>query len=793
MTKDTVLEDLKNLKSKSSDLKWDAITNLRKYLQSNPDDFRSRMIIKSLLPFTKDPDDRIRENVIITLLDAIKDVKSIGSLVTSALSDPSPGIRSLALEWLRNENHLQLKTQAIKALSDPAEVVRKTAMDIIVAHQIEGVESQLLQLLETEKGGLRRSIIYALGKMKTSKAIGALVEIMRNPEYDDWTRNQAGSALEHMGGQELIVPFIENLTDSNDYVRETAAAFIKKSEEEKVTSTVMGSGRIDLIALLQHGTDTTRQNFDNLVSYLTTQMTFIIKDLQTQLLNKDRLSLLELATELQSNVTAVKVLLEKILQINLFPISDDIYFTETGLKRLLTTELENKSSIHISSLQRKEPFNSFTSEKLGEVISSLPNCSQVSKDLFLSEQVFTKISTDFNEFGLLNLSTVSDMIQQTEDLIKKDLIPNLNPSNVGWINSRNEYLTRKYLQNHVKHQIDHYSIISLKKLLSQIGNPKIELPLIREIIEEQAEGKWLENINTFLEITEFQKLEQDSTGVDEARVSHLLEAIDLDFPRFLQSLQKILDVKTYRTRDGQIATLENLHPLLQQHILGKGYISIPNFLKDKKLDKETDTITPIILEYITQEFSGRTSPDGNYFFTEDLIADISKEVDVQTRINFSVLGFKLDIDSEILALIVSQILFVRGFTNTIGEFVTSKGITQEIQGILEFRPEFALQELFDILEITKDKKNESLIREIVSEYKNLILSQDKNVVMTKKAALNKVIGYIKGQTQQTKGLIPWDEIRRETNVPDSDIRSILDSLLQNNLLPGTLQEQGYRP
>lgn len=793
MTKDTVIEDLKNLKSTSSDLKWDAITNLHKYLQSNPDNFRSRMIIKSLLPFIKDPDDKVRENVIITLLDSISDQQKLATLIFSSLSDKNPGIRSLALEWLSNRNHAMLKSQVTKALQDSSEVVRKTAMDIVVAHKIEGVEPQLLQLLATEKGGLRRSIIYALGKLKTSKAIGALVEIMRNPDYDDWTRNQAGSALEHMGGQELIVPFIENLTDSNDYVREAAAAFIKKNEQAKITSTVMSSGRIDLIALLQHGTETTKQNFDEIVSYLKTQMNFAITDLQTQLQSKERISLSELVMELQSSVAAVKVLIEKILLIKLFPISDDIYLTETGLKRLLTAELENKRSIYISSLLKREPFDSLTPIKLEEVISSIPNCYQVTKELFLDNQVFTKISNDFNDSGLLNLSTLSNEIHQSTDLVKKELIPNLNPSSIGWINSRNEYLTQKYLQIHVKHQIEQNSIISLEKFLTQIGNPKIEPSIIKKIIEEQAKGKWLENINCFLEITELKRLEQDSSGIDESRVSHLLKAVGLDFPRFLQSLKKILDVKTYRTSDGQITTLENLHPLLQQHVLGNGFIYIPDFLKKIKLDKEADTIKPIIMDYITQEFSGRTSPDNNYFFTEDLISDVSKEVEVQTRINFSVLGFKLDLDSKILSIIVRQILFVRGFTNTIGEFVTAKGINQEIQGILEFKQEFSLQELLEILEITKDKKNELLIQEIISEDEDLLISQNKKVIMTQKTALNKVIGYIKNPIQQTKKIIPWDEISHETNISNADIRSILDSLLQNNLLPGTLKEQGYRP
>lgn len=793
MSEESVLNDLRSLKLKDTNIKWTAVNNLRKYLKTNPDptNFRFRMIIKSLLPFTKDPEDKIRENVLVTLLEVISETKKVESLVISALSDPNPGIRSLALEWLGNQSHPSLKTQIIKALSDPGEVVRKTAMDLVVAHQIEGVETQLLHLIESESGGLRRAIIYALGKLKTPRAIGTLVEIMRNPDYDDWTRNQAGSALDHMGGQELIVPFIENLSDPNNYVRETAASFLTKNEQE-IVSAVMSSGRIDLIALLQHATDTTKQDFNSIVTNLTTKMAFAIKDLKTRLMAKDKLDLSQLAKDLQSKMVAVKVLTEKILALNLLPLVDDIYLTETGLKRLLTTELEGKYSIHIPTLRKEDPFNLLTSETLEQVISTISKGYKVSPELFLSEDVFTKISSEFENTGFLRPPTIAEEIHQSYDLVRKELIPVLNPSDVGWYNSQNDYMTKKFLQIRIKQQIEKDHVISLRNFLTQIGNPKIELSILKEIVEDQFQGIWLEDINVFLEMMEFQKIKQDTANIDESRVSHLLTPINIDFPRFLQSLKRILDIRTYQTSDGQLISLENLHPQLQQNILGKGYISIPDFLKEMKLDKAASSIKPIIIDYITQEFSGRTSPDSDFFFTEDLISKVTKEIEAQTRINFTVFGFKIDLDPDILALVVKQILFVRGFTNTMGEFVTAEGINQEIQGILEYREEFSLQELLEILEIIKDKKNEAIVRDLISEDSNLLISQDNNVVMTQKEAISKVIYAIKQPAQQVKEMITWEEISRETNISNVGLRTILDSLIQNNLLPGTLVEQGYR-
>ncbi len=792
MSKDSVLDDLKNLKSKNNDLKWTAINHLSKYLQSNPTDFRSRMIIKSLMPFTKDPDDKIRETVLTTLFNTISEPESLEPHIFSALSDKSPGIRSLALEWLSNQKHRALKSQAIKALEDPGEIVRKTALEIVVAHQIEGVEPQLLGLLKTESGGLRRRVIYALGKLKTPQAIGTLVEIMRNPDYDDWTRNQASSALDHMGGRELVIPFIENLTDPNDYVRETAAAYLKKNEDE-IVSVVMSSGKIDLIAFLQNATDTTKQDFAPIVATLTSRMSFAIEDLQSRLMNKDQLSISDLAADLQSSEVATKILTEKILSLKLFPLDEDTFITETGLERLLTTMLRDNLSIHISTLKQENPFKKIPSENLEEIISSIPISQRVSKELFLTKEVYSKIASDLENKGLLKLPEIANNINISIDLIKNTLIPALKPQDEGWYNFQNEYITRRFLQMEINKQLSQYYIISLDNFLNQIGNPKIEQMLLKEMIEEQFQGKWLDDINVFLESSEFQKLERDSSGIDESRVNHLLTPITLDFPQFLRSLQKILDIKTFETSDGQLISLDHLHPLLQQNIIGQGFLSIPEFLKKSKLDRFADSIKPVILNYITQEFSGSTTPDMNYFFTEDLISKVAMEVEAQTRINFSVLAFKLDLVPEILAVIVKQVLFVRGFTNTIGEFITEKGINQEIKGILEFRQEFTLQELLEILEIVKDKKNEKIVRDLISEDSDLLISDDKNIIITQKAALNKVIYYIQQPTQRMKELVPWEEIRRKTNISKIDIRIILDSLIQNNLLSGAIQEQGYRP
>jgi hypothetical protein len=788
MSEESVLIDLKNLKSPDPDMKWTAINNLSKYLKSNPADFRSRMILKSFLNMVKDSDDKIRETILLTLLEVIPDTTKLESIIIGARSDSSPGIRSLSLEWLSSQNHHSLREQTIKALQDPAEVVRKTALENVLTHQIQGVESILLQMLGSEKGGLRRTVIYALGKLKTPQALGTLIDIMKDPSYDDWTRNQAMATLDHMGGRELIVPFLENLTDPNDYVRETAAAFLNKHESEMI-SVVMSSGKIGYIALLQHASDTTKQNFDTVMNTLKTQMDFAIKDLQMRLSNKNELNLTELAEELQATEIVTDILINKILGLELHSLGKNISLTNTGLKNLLSTELENSNSIFLPALQENEPFKNILPETLVKTISQIPEIYQVNSELFLTNEVFFKHSTETKENGFIEIRKICEDIHQSPDIVKNSIVPVLVPSEDGWYNSKDEYLTSNYINNRIKQQIEQYHIISLELFLKEIGNPKIEYEILKEMISRHYQGKWLEDIQVFLEITEFYKLEQNTIRIDEERVSHLLNPINLDFSSFLGSLQKILEIKTFKSKSGQLISLESLHPLLQQKIHETSYLRISDLMNELKFDK---SVKGVILGYLTQEFKGRTDLDETFFFTEELISKISNEIEPLARINFSVLGFKLELEADILSLVVKEILSINGITNSLGEFVTETGIINELKGIVEHRQEFELVEFLELLEIKQNRENEKLVRDLIHR-SNLWISRDEKLVLTPKRAFNKVITFVKDPSQQVKTQLSWDEISNQTNISKEHLRPVIETLIQNNLLPGTIDKKGYHP
>ncbi len=790
-----MISDIRDLKSKNIDIKWSAINNLKNYLHSHPPtDFRSRMIIKSLLGMIKDPDAKIREAVLLTLMEGIPEVEKVEPLILNAFTDSSSGIRSIALEWFNNQNHKELRDYTVKALHDEGEVVRKTALEIVVKHQIKGVEKELLQLLKTEGGGLRRSVIYALGKLKTAQAVSTLIEIMRNPNYDDWTRNQASSALDHMGGDEILTPFIENLADLNDYVRETAASFLKKNENELI-SKILSTSRLDYLALLHYATETTRQNFDSAVNSLTNQLTLAIEDLRSNLISKDIIVFSELVNELNSTDVVVKALIDKVLSLKLIQLSNDEFLTETGLKNALIKKLEENTTIYIPALQQISPYNKIETEPLIQKIESIDFSQKISNDFFITKPVYARIIEEFEKEGLVNLLKIAENIHQSVEIVKNIIIPSIGSTEDGWFNSREQFLSQNYVKKQISKELDIHSIISLKKLLDQIGNPKIDKQTLVNLVEDSNQGKWLEMIDVFLDIKIFQELEKDAAGIDESRVSDLLSAINIDFNTFLQNLQSIMDIKSFRTKDGHMISLESLHGALQQNIIGKGYIILNEFLKSMKLDKDIETNKPIIMEYITQEFSGRTDPEVNFFITEELISNISKEVETKPRLNFSVIGFKLNLDPDILSHVIRQILFIRGFTNKVGEFVTQDGISQEIAGIMEYRQEFSFTELFEILEIINEKKNILIVRELVAEDENLLISKDNEIVISQKMAISTIMSFLKNPLQQMKEIIPIEEISIELKIPSQNIKNILNSLIQNNLIDGSLdkKKKNYRP
>jgi hypothetical protein len=720
--------DLKEIRSKDPEVKWTAVNNLSKYLQSNPKNFRARMIVKSFLSMINDTNDNIRETIYSTLITTLTDSKGLETLIVRGLADSSPSIRSLSLEWLHTSNHGSVISETIKFLNDPSDAVKKTAMDIVLARDIKNIENQLLELLKHEKGVLRRSVIFALGKMKTSAAIDALKMIMKNPKFDDWTRNQASSALEHMGGTELIIPYIENLIDPNEYVRQTAAAFLKKNEKE-LESLILMKKRLDYLAFLQHGTDTTKQDFSQIITTLKSQMSNIIQTLTLQLQEKDVLVIDELVMELKIDPIAIKIILDKFLDIRLFPQPEERYFTNKGLKQILQAQFAKKNSLLISDVMKVKPFDEIELEDVTKLLGELNNIELIFQRLYLLKNDVEEIKKIFEVNGLINIGEISSNTHQPSEIIQNELVHVLVPNNDGWMNNRKEYITSKYIHNHTKEIVTQRKIIELSQFLKTIGNPKIDFSIIKQIIDNHTQGKWLDDINVFITSEKFKEIEENSIRIDEDRIKHLLDHINIKFPQFLASLQKILEIKTFNTKSGQLVSLESLFPRIQQEITEKSYFPIKDFLKENNLDV---SLKSTIIEHLSNGFSGKTDKNADYFFLTNFLDSIKQECDNSFRINFSVLAFKLNITSELLKFIVLEILEIYGIHNNLGEFITFKGVEHEYNEVFSNSKIIPVTTLIEILDIEGNKKEIDKLIERVRIVLDLNISEDGTQVLSKK-------------------------------------------------------------
>jgi hypothetical protein len=733
-----------------------------------------------------DPHDGIRETIYSTLFKNLQP-QQLETLIKRGLEDSSPSIRSLSLEWINSTNHHTVTTHAMSFLQDPSEAVRKIALDIVVSRNIKGVEQILLDLIKKEKGGLRRTVIYALGKIQTAEAIGTLISIMRNQAFDDWTRNQASSALEHLGGKELVIPFIENLADENDYVRQTAAAFLKKNEND-VTSVILMKAKLDYVALLQHATSVTKQDFSVTINTLTTQMVEIIHSLTMKLQDRDEFSLIELTEEWGASVIATKIILSNFLDVRLFPQPEDRYYTEKGLKNRLKAKFDEKNSLVLNDITKVPPFDKIALEVIKELLNSIDGIKCVFSDLYVENQFFVEITEKFNLTGQLPLEGISTNLKQPLEVISQEFTKILIPDDEGWLNDRNEYLTLKFISQKARDFLNEHHIIDLNLFLTNLGNPKVEFPVLQSIIERQSPGKWLDEIKVYITNDEFKAIEENSIRIDEERVKHLLSPINMKFPRFLESLQNVLEISTYQSSEGQLISLESLYPLIHQEIEETRYISLEKFLKDNSLEL---SVKSVIIEYLKQNYTGVTDENTRHFFTNDILREVQKEFQNQTRINYSVLGFKLSLPNDILQLIIQKILKISGTHNNLGEFITLEGIKNEYMQIIKHKAEFQMKNLLEILEVIDNQKAIKIIEDKIRSDPAIFLSVNGKQVWTHRRVIEIVNRFLKRPANLTKKAISFSDISQETDISQSDLLSIINTLVEKNLVPGRVKKNKY--
>jgi hypothetical protein len=375
-------------------------------------------------------------------------------------------------------------------------------------------------------------------------------------------------------------------------------------------------------------------------------------------------------------------------------------------------------------------------------------------------------------------------------LVKTEFITRLNPEGDGWINETKEYLTPNFIMQKSREVLLENHILEINLFKKGLGNPKIEIPLLTKLIEENNQGKWLQDIHVFLNLDEYKKIEENAIRIDEDRVKHLLEPINMKFPRFLESLQKNLEIQTFRTKGGQLVSLESLYPEIQTKIDDKGYVSIKNFIESNKFD---DQVKKLVEDFLNEKYIGSYDNEKAHFFKDTFLAKIKEELVNQVRINFKVLSYRLDLSEHLLKILIEQIFQIKGILNNLGEFLTFEGVIKEYKEILSHKNEFPLASLYEILEVDQNTPDIKKINELLDTDSEVYFSIDGDKIVSQRRAIDLLIRLTKSPITRSKESIPLEQISQEIKLGVSIVSEILTTLMMNNLISGRVDKDHYYP
>jgi hypothetical protein len=505
---------------------------------------------------------------------------------------------------------------------------------------------------------------------------------------------------------------------------------------------------------------------------------------------RDELILTELTQEFGISDIAMKIIVNQFLDLRLFPQPNNRYYTEKGIKALLLRTFNETNSLVLSDISTKPPFDAIDRETIQSLLSEIEIVHLISQELYIQKEYYNELVDSFQTNGVIYLAQIATEIKQPFDIVKQEILRVLVPSDDGWLNNRKEYLTTKYISDQSREMIVQNHILSLSIFLEHIGKPEIDFPTLKQITNSHSQGRWLEDIHVFLTLDEFKEIEENAIRIDEERVAHLLKPINLNFAQFLDSLQKILEIQTFRSADGRLISLESLYPEIAREIQEKQYLGITDFCTNHNLDK---SVKQLILDHLSSNYQGQVNTNNEYFFEDRFIAEIKNELQTQPRINYNVLGFKLNITPDLLQLIINEVLRIQGFHNNLGEFVTIPSVTKEYKELITHNVEFDLEVLLEILEIVDNQPAIDSIKEILRTDKDVRLSSDETKVFTLQRAIDILTRFVKNPITQSKEKIPVSAISMETKLTQSDITEILSTLEQNNLIPGKLKDTDYYP
>ncbi|HEX7703716.1 MAG TPA: HEAT repeat domain-containing protein, partial [Kofleriaceae bacterium] len=195
----------------------DVVVSVLADLDASPD----RLALGALTPTTLDPKT-------IAALDSI--AKAIEPGVTSHLADDDPKVRALAVSVIAKLDSKQAGTLVAKALTDPAEQVRASAMMsvAILAHRHNAAPTELVaalvKTLDSPTWSDRRTAALALGELGNllgGTDVTALVKAAG--DSSSFVREAVAIALGHVGGPKANEALNGLVKDDVPQVREAAA------------------------------------------------------------------------------------------------------------------------------------------------------------------------------------------------------------------------------------------------------------------------------------------------------------------------------------------------------------------------------------------------------------------------------------------------------------------------------------------------------------------------------------------------------------------------------------------
>jgi HEAT repeat protein len=172
----------------------------------------------------KDPSTFYQLIGLMGVLGKSDDPRALDALI-SHINDPNASRSSMAIWELRNCHDPRIVGPLVEALTKgPNAGVRCSAARGLANVRDPRAVDALLAALKSKDAAARDAAVYSLGAQKDHRAVPAILDVLRNAEYDN-TRCDAAYSLGQIGDRRALGPLLAVLKDTKEsaYLRSRAA------------------------------------------------------------------------------------------------------------------------------------------------------------------------------------------------------------------------------------------------------------------------------------------------------------------------------------------------------------------------------------------------------------------------------------------------------------------------------------------------------------------------------------------------------------------------------------------